>query len=158
LWVRAFDGVSWSGWTQQTITAPGNHAPTVTVSAPTTTISKSQTESLASVFSAGDPDRDAISQYQVWLSQGAPLGSLLLNGTTIAFNQAVSVGSSLPGLVHSGPTRRSSDVLWVRAFDGVSWSGWTQQTITAPGNRAPTVTVSAPTTTISKSQTESLAS
>ncbi len=143
VWVRANDGTQWSAWTLQNITT-GTPTPVVTVS--NATVLKGQTESLASVFTASDADpADAITQYQVWFSDPTSnhpaLGTVTLNGTPIAVNQAVSVGSSLTGLVYTGSSMAGigTDQVWVRANDGTQWSAWTLQNINAPGERAPVV-------------------
>src|SRR5260221_6835643 len=116
-------------------------------------------ETLASVFSASDPDGDAITQYQLWFGIGSnpPLGVVTLNGTPIATQQAVTV-SSLSGLVYTAPVTAGTDVVQMRGYDGTQWSSWVQQTITDPRNPATVLTLSYATPTIAKGPTEKLAS
>src|SRR5260221_12637331 len=108
--MRAYDGTQWSSWVQQTITDLGKRTPVITISNATPTIAKGQTETLASVFSASDPDGDAITQYQLYFGIGSnpPLGVVTLNGTPIATQQAVTV-SSLNGLVYTGSATPGTD-------------------------------------------------
>src|SRR5260370_1105430 len=137
--------------------AAGERAAVVTVSAATTTVLKNQTESLASVFAASDPDGDTITQYQVSF-EGATVGAVTLNGTPIAKNTTVSVGSTLSGLSYTGAETAGTDFVYVRAYDGTQWCAWTQQTIVTPGERAPVVTVSNATPTVLQGRSVALTS
>src|SRR5205807_288612 len=113
LWVRAMDGTVWGlGSVSAILTDPGERAPVVMVGNATPTVSRGQQVTLASQFSASDPDNDPITQYQVWFTvpSNPTIGTVTLNGAAIALNTAVTV-SSLSGLVYTGGTAVGTDLL-----------------------------------------------
>ena len=68
LWVRAFDGVTWSNWQPFSVSAP-NHAPIAT--AGNLTATKGQEFSASQLFSVSDADAgDTVLKYQLWDSNG----------------------------------------------------------------------------------------
>jgi Ca2+-binding RTX toxin-like protein len=141
LQVRAFDGVDWGDWRNFSITAPLNHAPSVSVQsilATRGTISLAATSLWSSI---SDADGDAITRYSFWDSTSGS-GYFQVNGVAQAAKARIEVTAAELAntqFVLGGPG--SSDLLWVQAFDGVSWSTSESLTITAPVNRAPIVTV-----------------
>jgi hypothetical protein len=129
IWLKAFNG-SWSGWTEADITDPGLPAPSI---APNNqAVADNQIVPLTNIFSVNG---SGITQYQVWFSYaegGAPaLGKVTSNGTPIALDQPVTLGS-LGGLAYTGSAVHGTDKIWLKAFNG-SWSGWTEADITDPG-------------------------
>ena len=138
LWVRAFDGIDWSGWSAFTVTSPVNNAPVVTT--PNLTRQSGQTVALSNMFSVTDADSDAITQYQVWDGNAdAASGHFEINGVAKATGVAIDVSPSQVAQTNfiAGSV---ADNLWVRAFDGVVWSSWSPLTVSPPVNRVPVVT------------------
>jgi hypothetical protein len=92
--------------------------------------SKGQVFGASSLFSASDPDGDAITQYAFW-DMGVGGAHLLVNGTTEPLQQAVTVSAAQL----SQTTYQSGagiDTLYVKASDGSLWSDWKSFNITAP--------------------------
>src|SRR5262249_28055352 len=96
-------------------------------------------------------------KYDVWFAvpSSPALGTVTLNGTAIATNQAVTVGD-LSGLSYVGSTIAGTDKLWVRAYNGTQVSGWVLATLTDPGVTPPTV--SATNATVTHGQSVALTS
>src|SRR5437870_4662426 len=65
LWVRAFDGTSWSAWKTFIETPPVNHAPVVTASSQTLA-SGVTSVAASSLFTVSDADNDSIVAYRFW--------------------------------------------------------------------------------------------
>lgn len=82
------------------------------------------------------------SQYQVFFGYpegGSPaLGSVTLNGTPIATDQAVPV-QGLANLTYTASAIQGTDKIWLKAYNG-TWSGWTEADITDQGPAPPVVT------------------
>jgi hypothetical protein len=138
LYVKASDGSVWSDWKSFTVAGPIDHAPAVTVS--NLSVSKGQVFGASSLFSASDPDGDAITQYAFW-DTGVGGAHLLVNGTIEPLQQAVPVSAAqlAQTTYQSGA---GTDTLYVKASDGSLWSDWTSFTVSGPIDRAPAVTVS----------------
>jgi hypothetical protein len=132
LWVRAFDGITWSAWTQFTATPAANVAPVVSAGNISSVINQSLKAS--NLFSATDADGDIIVKYALWDTEGN--GHWAINGATQATNAEIDVSAA--DLSHvsyvAGP---GTDHLFIRAFDGTAWSAWQQ--FTATGNNEATV-------------------
>jgi hypothetical protein len=151
LFVRAYDGTTWSvatgAWDHfhMTASAPtSNHAPVVTVADKSATIG--QTLSASSLFSVADADNDTITKYQFWDATTGG-GYFTVNGVTQGANQIIEVTAAQLAqtsfVVGSG-----GDDLFVRAYDGTTWSvatgAWDHFHLTASAptsNHAPVVTV-----------------
>ena len=140
LMVRAFDGVVWSGWTSFSVTG-SNAAPVVTATG--TTVAQGQNIAASSLFSASDPDSDAITQYQLQdNTPGGTSGYFTVNGVTQLAQTLITISAAQ--LAQTNFIAGSGmDSLTVRAFDGVAWSGWTPFNVTgSAANAAPVVTAS----------------
>jgi Ca2+-binding RTX toxin-like protein len=140
LWVRAFDGLGWGAWQSFTVSAPQNRAPVASVS--DKSVAKNAIVDAASLFSVSDPDGDAIMKYQIWDSGlDSKSGHFVLNGIAQGAGAAIDVA---PGQLNDFKFQagQGSDLLWVRAFDGLDWGAWQSLTVTAPVNKAPSVQVS----------------
>jgi hypothetical protein len=96
------------------------------------TVAYNQSVALSNMFSVSG---SGITQYQVWFSWpegGLPAdGTVTVNGTAIARDQWVTVGS-LSSVVYTGSATPGHDVIWVRAYNG-SWSNEPRVNITDPG-------------------------
>jgi hypothetical protein len=138
LWVQANDGYVWGAWSSPFTVSPWVQTPpAVTVSNLAAT--HGQSFAAASLFSAGDPDGDTITQYDFW-DTGAGGGHFVLNGTTLGVNQDnyVTAAQLAQTTYQSGS---GADTLWVRANDGTQWSPWSSAfMVTAPVDTGPVVT------------------
>src|SRR5207248_2951175 len=81
--VRAHDGTQWSEWSPSfTVSAQTvNTPPVVTVSNSNITASPGQAFAASSLFTARDPDGDAITQYDLW-DTGGGSARFRVNGVT----------------------------------------------------------------------------
>jgi hypothetical protein len=150
LWVRANDGTQWSAWSPS-FTVSANKIdtpPVVTVTNSTVTASPGQIFAASSLFTASDPDGDAITQYDFW-DTGSGGGRFLVNGVTQPTNGDIYVNASqlAQTTYQSG---NGTDTLWVRANDGTQWSAWSSSftitgqaghTLLAVGDHGPQATL-----------------
>ncbi|TWC00217.1 hemolysin type calcium binding protein [Bradyrhizobium macuxiense] len=131
LWVRANDGNAWSTWAQFNAT----QAPPV-VTASNFDIAPGASRAASSLFTTADPDSASIVTYGLWDTDGH--GHWVVNGVTQATNVEIDVtAAQLAQTTYVGGN--GSDQLWVRAYDGTSWSAWTSFT---GAQAAPVVTAS----------------
>jgi hypothetical protein len=138
LWVQAFDGISWSTWKSFNVAAPTNNAPVVSVSDKTPGRGTA-TLSAASLFSVTDADGDTITAYKFFDGTGGS-GHFRKGGVVQA--DMVNIDVSAAELATTDfQLGAGSDVLWVQAYDGISWSAWKSFTVFPPANNAPVVTV-----------------
>ena len=116
---------------------PPSSAPAITFN--DQTVAPSQSVPLTSIFSVSG---SGITEYQVWFSHpegGNPaLGTVTNNGIPIALDQPVTV-ASLNGLSYIGSSTPGTDILFLRAYDGV-WSDWNWAGLTDQGLTAPVIT------------------
>jgi len=139
LWVRAFDGQVWSVWQSFNVAAPINHAPVSVAS--DQIVAKNATVAASSLFTVNDQDHDTIAHYQFWDSTAAAnSGHFSIDGVQQAANVAIDVAGSQLSHVSFSANAGSVDDLWVRAFDGVTWSNWQEFHVSAP-NHAPIASV-----------------
>jgi Ca2+-binding RTX toxin-like protein len=123
LWVQAYDGMTWSEWKSFTVNAVRNAAPTlasISQSAPRNT-----TLAVTDLFTpAQDPDGDPIILYRFWDSTAtAGSGSFKVDGEIKSAKTAVDVmASQLASAEFVTGSAPGTDLLWVTAYDGVSWS------------------------------------
>jgi hypothetical protein len=76
----------------------------------------------SSLFTASDPDGDAITQYDFWDTGGGG-GHFLVNGVAQPPNGDIYVSAAqLAQTTYQSGT--GIDTLWVRANDGTQWSAW----------------------------------
>jgi hypothetical protein len=96
--------------------------PVVTPTNSNIAASAGQIFAAASLFTASDPDGDAITQYDFWDTGGGG-GHFLVNGVTQPTNGDiyVSAGQLAQTTYQSG---NATDTLWVSANDGTQWSAW----------------------------------
>ncbi|MGY4503260.1 hypothetical protein ACVWYH_007217 [Bradyrhizobium sp. GM24.11] len=124
MYVRAFDGTSWSNWDNFTFTST-NAAPVATIS--DHSLSATQWAQVHNWINASDADGDAITQYQFWDGNSAASSSYIwtpdnshwAGGTAIDVN-----ASSLDDVWVRGGTAPGADTMYVRAFDGTTWGAW----------------------------------
>jgi hypothetical protein len=124
LWVRAYDGTQWSAWSPSfTVSAQSiDTPPVVTPTSPNVAASPGQVFDAASLFTASDPDGDAITQYDFWDTGGGG-GYFLINGAAQSANGDIYVSAAqLAQTAYQSGS--GTDTLWVRANDGTQWSAW----------------------------------
>jgi hypothetical protein len=139
IWVRAFDGIVWGSWYAFNEYSSPDQPPVVTPSS--TLAAHGQSLSASSLFSAYEPDPgETIIKYQFWDSTIASgSGHFLVNGQIQPAGQAIDVNvASLANT--SFQSGSGSDLLWVRASDGVLWGNWASFTVSAPIDTGPVVT------------------
>jgi len=142
VYVRAYDGLLWTGWaswTMYTHNRPANNAPAAI--AANRNIDQNQWRQLSELVSVSDADGDAMIQYQV-RDTTATTGSGYLYGNGAIQAQGATVAcSSLADTWVCGGANAGADTYQVRAFDGVAWSGWTSFSLHTriQPNRAPVV-------------------
>ena len=132
LWVRANDGMQWSGWSSSfTVTAPIDTGPVVTPTNASIRSFPNQTFAASSLIGYSDPFNSPATQYDVWNSGGGG-GHFLLNGRALAANQDNFISATQLGQL-SYQVGTGSDTLWARANDGTVWGGWSKSfTISDP--------------------------
>jgi len=156
LWVRAYDGTQWGPWSSSfTVTTPVDTP--ATVSGINTTAAHGQSLAAATLFTASDPDGDAITEYAFW-NTGAGGGHFALNGVTQGTNQEIDVSAAqLSHLTYQSGS--GADTLWVRAFDGTQWGPWSSAfTVTAPVDSGATVTPTSANVVLAQGQSSIAAS
>jgi hypothetical protein len=147
LWGRAYDGSQWSAWTQFTVTGPVDQAPVVSGLFATGN-RPGYTWAALNLFSANDPDGDAITQYRLENVVG-PIndpgdlsgqhgGYWEVNGVQQpASTEFIVSAQNINNTVYvagDGPT----DTVWAQAYDGYQWSNWWSASI--EGDTAPVIT------------------
>ncbi len=125
VWVRAHDGMAWSDWKNWAI----NSWPHLTNAVPVITASSSgllRDEALpaAMFFGVSDADGDAPVQFEFWDDVNGG-GYWSLEGVQQAASQAIPVtAAQLADLDYVGAANPGTEQVWVRANDGMGWSGW----------------------------------
>ncbi len=154
VWMRAFDGTSWSGWTELSLTSRENALPEVAQGS--LSVSPGTTSAVSSMFSVSDADGDAITRYELWDSNGG--GHITKSGVQQATGSAIPLtAEELADFRYVASSTTGSDTIWMRAYDGIGWSSWGKLSITtSQTNTAPTVTGGS--STISLGSTVSAAS
>jgi hypothetical protein len=125
MWVRVFDGSDWSNWDAFSFTTTSNTAPQVTIA--DHSVGANQWAKVDSWISKTDADGDAITQYQFYDAGVAtnsgyfwtPQNAQHPTNTYIAV-EAADLGSTW---VRGGPAA-GAETMWVRGYDGTSWSAW----------------------------------
>jgi Ca2+-binding RTX toxin-like protein len=144
LWVQAHDGVEWGQWKSfvLTTTVPVNAKPVATV--PNQTLGANGAASLSSLLAYTDADNDAVVQFRFW-DGGTDSASGYFSTAANAREAAgsgflVSAGSLSSVQLHAGAAS-GTETMWVQAFDGNEWGGWSSFTLTTnlPVNRKPTI-------------------
>ena len=141
VWVRASDGMGWGAWRAWTMSSAlhiPNAAPVV--SAANATLLLGSAASAASLFSVADADNDPILRYEFWDSSAGG-GRFAIDGVEAGVNVAIPVlAADLADTQFIASGAIASDLVWVRASDGQSWSDWKSWTV----NSWPHLTNAAP--------------
>lgn len=124
MYVRAFDGSSWGNWDSFNF-ASTNAAPVATIS--DHSLSVAQWAQVQNWTNASDGDGDEITHYQFWDGNSAanssyfwtPQDSHWAGGTAIDVSAA-----DLDDVWIRGGSAPGTDTMYVRAFDGTTWSTW----------------------------------
>jgi hypothetical protein len=131
LYVRAYDGTSWSAWTPFTA---GPTAPTV--SAANVSLAASSSVAASNLFTATDTDGGSITAYDFYDATGS--GHFVVNGTSEQAGTIIPVSAAQLAQT-SYVAGAGTDQLYVRAFEGALWSNWmpftagaTPPSVTAP--------------------------
>jgi hypothetical protein len=133
LWVRARDGFGWGAWFELDVVPVNNNAPQASVndqSAPQglavpfvvnpSAVTDPETQIVVSVR---DADGDDIRAYRFWDSQGG--GSIRIDGSPIAPDTSVDVqAADLGRVTYLAADTPTAELLWLRAYDGETWSAW----------------------------------
>lgn len=136
--IRAFDGVSWSNWSDFTVTPPVNRAPVITT--PNLTRAPGQTIAASDMFTVSDADDDTMTKYELWdSSPDSQSGYFTVNGVSQGVNVAIPVSAAQLNQANF-VTGTVGDNLWARAFDGLAWSEWKAFNVSLPVNHVPVVT------------------
>ena len=130
MYVRAFDGASWSNWDSFNFSST---TATPVASINEYNLSANQWAQVVNWTSVSDADGDAISKYQFWDSNGAansgyfwtPENSRWASSTTIEVD-----ASDLNDVWVRAGAVAGSDTMYVRAFDSTAWSSWNSFVIT----------------------------
>src|SRR5690349_9572708 len=96
--------------------------------------------SAAALFSATDPDGQAITQYR-FFDGTVGAGRFSRNGTPLPEYQNFAIDAADLGSLVFTPDLAGSDEIWIQAFDGSDWSDWAIVTVTPAANARPVVTV-----------------
>ena len=149
MWVRAFNGTTWSEWDPFTLTtsnaAPGPNTPPV-VTADDQNLQIGDAITLDSMVGVSDADGDTVTQYQFYDAGTAADSGYLwtVNGGQRAAGQYFTIAAAdLETVELRAGQAAGTDVMWVRAFDGIAWGEWDAFTlVTQEGaNAAPVVTI-----------------
>ncbi len=125
VWVRASDGQTWSDWKSWTVNSwPHATNANPVVAAQASGLLRGESLSAAMFFSTTDADNDAIAAYEFWddVSGG---GHWAVNGVQQAAGTAIAVSAAdLANTTYVGGANAGTEQVWVRASDGMGWSGW----------------------------------
>jgi len=147
IWIRAKDALQWSNWMALSATtiAGGavNRAPNVAAGA-ISSVNVGATVAASSLFTASDPDGNAITSYE-FTDNGAGFGQFSLGGVAQASGQTITVtAAQLASLVYAGGASGGVETISVRASDGALWSSALSLSLTTlQPNRAPNVAAGA---------------
>lgn len=125
VWVRAFDGVAWSPWDAFDFTTLPNTAPTATVSDHTLHIN--EWAEVNSWVTYGDADGNPATLFQFWDEGTAPNSGYFWTPANAHHPADTPVTVNAANLADTwvrGGQATGTEMLWVRAFDGTSWSAW----------------------------------
>lgn len=125
IWARSHDGYDWGDWSQITLVSrPTNAAPTIT--AANGSVGAKGWKAATDLFSVNDTDGDPAQQLQVWDDTAGGGQFWTQDRGYFAANQGVVLAANeLAGLWWKGAdSAGSTDTVFVRAHDGVTWGGW----------------------------------
>ena len=145
MWMRAFDGTAWSDWDPFTLittsAAPGpNDGPVATID--NQVMHTNTSAGVQGLVTAIDPDGDPVTFFQFYdAGTAAGSGYFSVNGVQRAAGQYINVAASQLGNVElHGGQAPGSDLMWVRAHDGVGWGAWDHFILTSE-NTPPVATI-----------------
>src|SRR5262249_48908308 len=125
MWVRAFDGKDWGNWDQFTLTTT-NTQPIVTAS--DTSLHANTWAQIKNWIGYSDADGDAVVKYQFWDASPAADSAYFWTPSDphVAANTTLDVAAAdLANVwIRGGQSDGITDTMWVRAFDGSTWSNW----------------------------------
>jgi hypothetical protein len=119
LWVRAYDGNEWGAWAAFTVSGL-NAAPVA--SATTRSDVPGTVLPVSSLVSASDADGDEILRYGFWDSTPGS-GAFLVGEVEQGVHRDIQVEAAQLASTEFR-VGGTSDLLWVRAYDGFAWSAW----------------------------------
>ena len=123
--VRVNDGDDWSAWEDFQLNTTPNDPPTVTVADQFLFVGESL--NLADIVTVSDTNGDTITRYQVWDEIGAD--SFILDGVTLDASRGAYL-ADLDETKIQGDATPSAQPLWIRVYDGITWSEWDEFTLT----------------------------
>ena len=120
---NSFQGIAYPVYpASAAVSSSGDAAPVVTPVSTNIVASQGQSFAASSLFTASDPDGDAITQYDLW-DTGVGGGHFTVSGVAQPSHQDIYVyASQLEQTTYQSGT--GTDTLWVRASDGMEWSHW----------------------------------
>jgi hypothetical protein len=124
--IRAFDGIGWSEWKSfNLVTRLPNLVPVVTPTESIHYLPFGVVVPAGSLFSAMDPNGEAITQYEFWHNSGG--GQFLVNGVGQPAGQAIGIApADLDKVTYQAGFLQETETVFVRANDGTAWSPWAQ--------------------------------
>jgi hypothetical protein len=137
--VSVYDGFGWSAFKSFQVTAPVDHAPTITGAAVSLAIDDHiqaattlPASTLFGQLNVSDLDGDTITMYQFEdLTAGSKTGHFVVDGASQPANTPITVlAAELDQVSLAAGFTAGTDQLEVRAFDGVQWSAWHKFTLT----------------------------
>jgi hypothetical protein len=143
LWVQAYDGTSWGGWSSFTLTTTPPPPPAVATIA-NQTLAANGTVSVAGLINYSDPGGHAATQYQFWDGGLASTSGYFSDSAHAQDPSGANITVAAADLgsvqIHGGSVG-GSETLWVQAFDGTSWGAWSSFTLTTLPNHPPVATI-----------------
>ena len=147
VYVEAFDGQAYSGWSTFVhigVAAGLDNAPTVSTPSGVNinAASASQSYQFSSLFSASDADLDPLTYFLYDATSSATSGHFVVNGAIVPAGTIYQVSAAqLAQTTFVAGTAGTADDIYAEAFDGIAYSGWnTRVHLTAGGvNHAPQV-------------------
>ena len=104
--------------------------------------SHNQNIAAAALFSVSDAQNDTAVRYQLWDSTSdSASGYWLVNGIAQGANIAIDVSATQIAST-TFQSRSGTDLLYVRASDGILWGDWKAFTVTGPVDQPPIVVAS----------------
>jgi transcription elongation GreA/GreB family factor len=144
MYVRAFDGTSWSAWDPFKVTTLANTAPIVAIN--DKSMKTNQWVKISDIITFSDKDGDAAVKYEFvdrYDNAGSTSGYLWTpDNAHHAANEVFSVNAAdLANVWVRGGQSGMWETMQVRAFDGVAWSAWDSFKVTTVANAGPVSTM-----------------
>ncbi len=125
MYIRAFDGKDWGAWDSFNLTTQANTAPVATIA--DHTVKVNEWAQVSKWLSYSDAEGNAATQYQFWDGNSGANSGYIYTPDNPHHNagEAITVNAAdLANVWIHGGAAAGSETMYVRAFDGVSWSGW----------------------------------